>query len=236
MIRNLLVLSLLINALGFAFIAIYIANKGGIRFLVYSIIESNRRPIVSYHERTRWSYFMKTPTKSDDVIMIGDSLIELGEWSELFQDLRFINRGISGLTVRSLVSKAEDLKTLSGAKTLILIGINDIWQGRNLDDIKENYSELIDFVSQTSQLGQLYIISLLPVFHPNLIERNQDILELNQFLERKCKSEKLEFINIHGLFTNEHGLLKKSLSYDGVHLNGEGYYLLKEALQPYMQQ
>ena len=47
-----------------------------------------------YHQRL--THFKSLPQTKDDIVFIGNSITDGAEWSELFNDLRIKNRGISG--------------------------------------------------------------------------------------------------------------------------------------------
>ena len=58
--------------------------------------QTERKYSTYYYQRT--SLFEQLPTSSDDILFIGNSITDGGEWSELFQDPHVKNRGISGDT------------------------------------------------------------------------------------------------------------------------------------------
>jgi len=47
-----------------------------------------------YHQQ--WTLFKSLPQTRNNIIFIGDSITDGGEWSELFNDIHIKNRGISG--------------------------------------------------------------------------------------------------------------------------------------------
>mgnify|MGYP006140392103 FL=1 len=44
----------------------------------------------------RVAYFEALPEKKNAIVFLGNSITEVGQWSELFTDPNIINRGISG--------------------------------------------------------------------------------------------------------------------------------------------
>src|SRR5690606_2386392 len=71
-----------------------------------------------------------------DVAMVGDSITDHGEWTEMFPGENVVNRGISGDTTGGLLQR---LDTIAAEQVFVLIGINDILLGIDQDEIVANY-------------------------------------------------------------------------------------------------
>lgn len=71
--------------------------------------QTERKYSTYYYQRA--SLFEQLPTSSDDILFIGNSITDGGEWSELFQNPHVKNRGISGDTTwESMIESLSSLK------------------------------------------------------------------------------------------------------------------------------
>ena len=60
----------------------------------FSLFAQNGNHSTFYYQRV--SLFEKLPTSNEDIIFLGNSITNGGEWVELLNDERIKNRGISG--------------------------------------------------------------------------------------------------------------------------------------------
>ena len=67
-----------------------------------------------YHQR--WTLFQSLPQTKGDIIFIGNSITDGGEWSELFNDLRVKNRGISGDISAGVIKRIDEVVKRKPAK------------------------------------------------------------------------------------------------------------------------
>lgn len=68
----------------------------GLTYSLSTFGQTGRRYSTYYYQRV--SLFEQLPISSDDILFIGNSITDGGEWSELFQNSHVKNRGISGDT------------------------------------------------------------------------------------------------------------------------------------------
>lgn len=85
----------------------------------------------------------KTFSPTADVVMIGDSIIEGGLWSEIFPNIRISNRGIGGDRTDDVLGRMDPIFAVNAKKAFITIGINDIYSGRSTEFILHNYKDIV---------------------------------------------------------------------------------------------
>jgi lysophospholipase L1-like esterase len=105
--------------------------------------------------------------------------------------------------------------------------------------IQSNYSDIIDLIRKKCPDAQLYVQSNLPCDQSVSAELTNDVLvnhvrELNGFLQTQCAEKGATFINLYPLFEIEGKRLDPKLTYDGLHLNHEGYIVWTNAIQNVM--
>jgi lysophospholipase L1-like esterase len=183
------------------------------------------------------SSFFDTFGAHASVVMIGDSLTDGAEWREMFPGVTIVNRGIDGDTTAGVLRRMEGIKSVHAQKAFVMIGINDLGkEGRTVDAIFEDYRKI---VSQLEKSGmKVFIQSTLLCNEAkagwiSCAAIQGKIRELNGRLAALA-SRNVAFIDINAGLAGEGGL-KSGLTYDGVHLNGEGYLAWKREISKYLQ-
>jgi len=188
-----------------------------------------------YHQRV--THFRSLPQTAGDVIFLGNSITDGGEWSELFNDLRIKNRGISGDVSAGVLNRLNEVVQRKPAKVFLLIGVNDLSRNIPPDSVVKNIFLIADYLKQEAPATQLFVQSILPVNdafgkfggHTN---KGAQIRQVNETLKQNATAHSYTFIDLHSTFTDENGKLKKELTNDGLHLTGNGYLLWKHSIYP----
>ena len=98
----------------------------------------------SPHYFHRKEHFARMPKKADDVLFVGDSLVEHCEWAKLLEDSDILNRGILGDDTLGVLHRIEEtLKPIPPRKILLMVGINDLFQGVPENHIVENFEDIL---------------------------------------------------------------------------------------------
>ena len=191
-------------------------------------------PHTSYW-RERASFFQAFAAHAD-VAMVGDSLTDGAEWAEMFPGLRVVNRGIDGDTTRGVLDRVDGILAVHPKRVFVMIGINDFAdEHRTVDAVFRDYSVL---VSRLQQGGASVVVqSTLPCNAARAAWKsckavNPRIQQLNARLAALATGS-TRFVSLSALVAPDGGL-RDDLTFDGVHLNGRGYQLWKEAIAPFM--
>jgi len=183
------------------------------------------------------SSFFDTFGAHASVVMIGDSLTDGAEWGEMFPGTAIANRGIDGDTTGGVLKRMEGIKSVHARKAFLMIGINDFGkENRSVDVVFGDYAKI---VSQLEKSGmKVFIQSTLLCNEAkagwiSCAAIQGKILELNRRLAALA-SGNVAFVDVNAGLVGEGGL-KSDLTYDGVHLNGEGYLVWKREISKYLQ-
>jgi lysophospholipase L1-like esterase len=194
-------------------------------------VQAQRSPY--WNERTS---FFRTFGQHADVVMVGDSLTDAAEWREMFPQLSIVNRGIDNDTTDGVLARLDDIVAARPRLAFVMIGINDFSNAHaGVAGVLSNYRAI---VARLRQAGIKVIIeSTLPCNETlgkwkscNAI--NVKIRKLDEQLA-KLASADVAYADLAALLTDAHGV-KKEFTYDGVHLNGEGYRIWRDAIAHYM--
>ena len=114
-----------------------------------------------YHQRV--SLFRAMPQTKEDIIFLGNSITDGGEWSEQFADLRIKNRGISGDITIGVLNRLDEIYTRQPEKVFLLIGTNDLARNIPPDSVAGNIFRIAALVKKHSPKTTLYVQSIFPV-------------------------------------------------------------------------
>lgn len=190
-----------------------------------------------YHQRV--TQFNALPQTKGDIIFIGNSITDGGEWSEIFNDIHIKNRGISGDISAGVINRINEVAKRKPAKVFLLIGINDLGKGILPDSVVKNILFIADYLRQEVPSVKLYVQSILPVnaafgkFAGQTSKGNQ-IKQVNEKLLNESSAHQYKFIDLHSSFANSDDKLNAKYTNDGLHLLGEGYLLWKHIVFPYV--
>jgi lysophospholipase L1-like esterase len=188
----------------------------------------------------RATLFEVLPITSSDIVFVGNSITDGGEWWELFQTPGIKNRGISGDTSRGVYDRLAPIVGGKPKKVFLMIGINDLSRGLTIDSIARNVAMIVDRLQAESPATKIYIQSTLPVSdEKNMFQghsaRRADVAPLNELYKQLCIDRGLTYIDLYSHFVDPAtGKMNLNYSNDGLHLLGEGYILWGKIAAPYV--
>lgn len=190
-----------------------------------------------YHQRS--SLFQLLPQAKEEIIFLGNSITDGGEWAQLFVDARMINQGISGDISAGVLRRLDAVTNRRPAKVFLLIGTNDLARGVSADSVLKNMLLIADYIKQESPSTRLFVQSILPVNEVygkfgGHTKNTAIIQQLNIQLQANETAHHYQFVDLYSAFANENGRLRKELTNDGLHLLGDGYMLWKHLIYPYL--
>lgn len=191
--------------------------------------------------RQRASLFEQLPVCSDDIIMLGNSITDGGEWCELFADPHFKNRGISGDVIEGVKRRLSAITVGQPKKIFMMIGTNDLSRGYSNDYVIEGIREIVATIHRDSPRTRVYVQSILPV-NPAFKNfqshsgHSQDIVYINKALSEGAAQSGYTYIDIHSALVDSDGYMSKQYSNDGLHLLGTGYVVWRTKLLPYINE
>ncbi len=193
-----------------------------------------------WHQRV--SLFEQLPVTNEDILFVGNSITNGGEWAELFHDQRVKNRGISGDICMGVYDRLPSILSGSPSKIFLMIGINDLGRGTSPDSIVCQTDRILGKIQNESPETTIYLQSILPVnesfgmFEGHTRQR-EIIAPLNLRLKQLAEKRKVTYIDLYSHFvipgTNK---LNPTYSNDGLHLLGEGYIKWTELVKPYINE
>ena len=180
------------------------------------------------HRKSQFEQLMNN--ERYETMMLGDSITDEGQWDELLDNTKVQNRGISGDTTDGVLDRLNSIS--KGIKQVfIMIGVNDIMGGRDVDTIFSNYQKIIQTFKDKNI--KVYIQSTLYIGESRKANFNPKVEELNKRLEKYASENQITFINLNPIFAPQK-VLKKEFTSDDLHLNGTAYKLWTEQIRKYL--
>lgn len=203
------------------------------------IVFADRPAAHSTYYYQKKTLFESLPNTEGEIILIGDSMTDGGEWSELFGDSRVKNRGISADVTIGVLDRLEEATESAPAKIFILIGTNDLARGSSPAEVIKNISRIVTGINEKSPPTEVFVQSIFPVNdHYGMFgghtDKGDQIQTVNAALERGLGGN-YTYLDLYSAFTDGDQKLNIAYSNDGLHLNGEGYLLWASVLKEFMK-
>lgn len=204
------------------------------------------------YEKVERYRHLNTMVRPHAILFVGSSLMEQFPVNELLLDenLPYIiyNRGIGGYTTQELLQTLDAcVYDLRPDFVYINIGTNDL----NAPDYTEEgliarYREILAEIHTHLPKAKLRIMAYYPV-NPVVGEKNMymkealkvrtnaRILSANAAVEKLAAEVGALFINANAGITDDNGMLKAEYTIEGMHMYGDGYRPVLQALKPYLE-
>lgn len=239
----LVALSILLNLIFLLLGWILVQKKGGIPFLIRLLSQwrsSNFSPsgYQSPYYLHRNSQLQQLPIVPTDVVLLGDSITDEGEWAELLPCAPVKNRGISADTTQGLLNRLQPILESKPKVILLMIGINDLLNAqKSPEQVGSNYEKILSQVQQSTPETVVLAQSVLPV-SDRLIGRkcDREIRQLNYIIKNLAATFDYQYIDLFPCFADHNNQLDLQYTEDGVHLNGKGYQTWAKILTPYLRE
>lgn len=192
-----------------------------------------------YYQRA--TLFEVLPTSKSDIIFLGNSITNGGEWAELLRNPHAKNRGISGDTSQGVLDRLSTITKGKPSKIFLLIGTNDLSRGKSVDEVAKNVENIVERVKRESPATKLYVQSVFPVnpkFNKFLghMNRQKDIAALNAKIKAVAARHGVTYIDVYkSLVIPSTDVMNPEYTNDGLHLLGKGYQKWVEVLKPYLK-
>lgn len=201
---------------------------------------------LSYHYNERIAYFQELNKclKDGGIVFLGDSITEQFIVSEFFPEHYVINRGISGDTTDGVLKRLkESIYDIKPSTIFLLIGTNDLGNGKQPDYIIKNIDKIIIKIHEKLPDTKIFLESVYPVRkdgHNKIKNRmvgkrnNQSIDKINKGIIKISDKHQLTYIDVHSLLQDKYGKLKFEYTIEGLHLTSLGYTIIVKEISKYL--
>ena len=193
-----------------------------------SLSAQNNSRSTYWHQKQ--TLFESLPTSPEDIVMLGNSITDGGEWAEILDNVHVKNRGISGDTTDGVLQRLSSITDGKPSKLFLLIGINDFAQGVSGDSIARNIEKIVCRIKAESPETEVFVQSILPIsdeislFAGHKLHMSE-VAPTNAEIRAICERQGVTYVDLYSSFVTSNGKLDLRYSNDGLHLLGEGYKL-----------
>lgn len=170
-------------------------------------------------------------TQHAGVLMLGNSITHGVNWNELMGRTDIVERGIPSDIVEGFLSRLDYVFKLNPKVCFIMGGINDIYSGYSAETVFTEYVKLIRELQKHNIIPVIQSTLLVSEKWHNAHDKNPEVNKLNMMLRSYAEKNNLTFVDLNSKMT-QNGLLRNELTYDGLHLNANGYAIWREELDP----
>jgi lysophospholipase L1-like esterase len=199
------------------------------------------------------------PICREDIVFLGNSLIEGGKWDTYFPAVNeklaknggaIRNRGIIGDIAEGISDRLDEIAKGRPKKIFLITGANDVSHDLSVDSIVVLIDNLVKKIKKECPGSKLYLQSLLPINesfnrYKRLKGKTEMFSEINAELKTIARKERVTFINIYPLFLvggdadlnmpAKDQVMNPAISTDGLHLTEDGYAIWAKAIEKYVR-
>jgi lysophospholipase L1-like esterase len=214
---------------------------------IYEYLPNNNEHLIYHDDWGKNNYnkllsqFNSSPLNNRDIIFLGNSITAEGkDWSARLDNSIIRNRGIGGDTTDGVIARLGEIIASNPTAVFLLIGINDLYNNTiekpSVSYIADNIINIAKKIKYNSSNTKVYIQTLLPISKKKSYKYydlyNQSIKRINKIIIENQQKGLYSVIDLHSLFVDNKGQLRSDLTYDGLHLNEQGYLVWSNFIKP----
>ena len=183
-----------------------------------------------------WKSSLEKLNLKADICFFGDSITRGGDFQNCFPDKVVCNLGISGDNLSGMLERVDMIRFVSPKEIYLMAGINDLLAGNTSKVCIDKYHDLIKAICSQNPQARLFVQSVLPINNEKCKKNMsaQLIRDFNKSLEKICKEESVEYIDVFSLYEKD-GKLPEEYTVDGLHLYPQAYSIWMNKLQSYIK-
>lgn len=179
--------------------------------------------------------FRSLPNPEREICFLGDSITDGCEWRELTEISRVTNRGIGGDTAWGVLARLDEVTEGKPEKIFLMIGTNDMARGKTPAEVNDKIAEIIETIKRETPETTVYLQSVFPTNEDlGTSYSNDNVNPLNVMLKKLASVKGVTWVDVASVLKDERGKLKEELTEDGLHLNGQAYYLWYSVIRKYL--
>lgn len=181
----------------------------------------------------------------ENIVFVGDSITWMYDLKKYYPNRNVINSGVDGeFTYGVLNDMNNRIYRYNPSKVFILIGTNDIYKERTVDDIANNVNKIIRGIKKNRPYTQIYLESIYPVntvdsekIHMDIVKNrtNKLIQQINKKYKEISKKNNITYIDMYSKLLDKNGDLNINYTKEGLHLVDNGYKIVTKEINRYLK-
>jgi lysophospholipase L1-like esterase len=168
------------------------------------------------------------------ILLLGDSLIEYGDWSVLLPEYRTMNRGVAGETAGELAGRlGRELDSDRDPEHIVILsGTNDLLMGDG--GFPAVFETMLPLLRQLCPESSVTVVGLAPMTVPGFAPAR--IVQANRALAEAALAAACGFLDPAPAFALHcRPMGNPCFLMDGVHFSPHGYRVLAGAIREHLQ-
>ena len=186
--------------------------------------EGGRVNLYGWH---KGSIYRTIPFTVNQILMLGNGLVDRGEWRSLLEGFKVEARGIEGETLSDLAWRIDNAGKIRPAKIFLAAGGDDLLaENANVDEIWGQYTAIVAKLQKEMPKAKIYVHTVPPMAasREGAAQYNGRVKEFNSRI--KAAGEEFDYIcvDLAELLADENGNLDPVNTVDGYNLSVSGYF------------
>lgn len=193
------------------------------------------------NKTTNYEHLNNNYCKKNQIVFTGDSITEIFNINELFDDfckennIEIYNRGISGDTSNRLLERIDKtVINLEPKAVALMIGTNDFGCGADSEFVFCNIVSIVERIHKALPSTKIILECLTPV-NTNMYHfekaRASNIIKLNEHIREYAYKNGYALVDVYNKMIDSNGQLNKKYTYDGLHPNVFGFEIIANELK-----
>lgn len=179
----------------------------------------------------RYDVFKVLPVTEQSIVFMGNSITNMHDWFEAFDNPNVINRGCSGAVSSELIDNLESVLPGHPKKIFLMIGTNDLGSNglNTAAQVAAKVRTALNKCKKESPNTELYVQSILP--SKSGIRTLEVEKESNDSIKKICGEYGATYVD---LFDDLMDITTGALSADYLHLKASGYRIWCKRIEQYV--
>ena len=171
-----------------------------------------------------------------NIVMLGNSLTDYIEWTELLNRPDVANRGIGSDVTEGFIAKLTYIIKTKPQICFIEGGVNDLSKNISQEVIIKNLTSIIDTLQTNRIRPVLTTVTLVAEQYRNSVEFNRKIKELNKEIIKLAQEKNIKLIDLNQYVSTESFLIKDYAVNDGIHFTEKTYTIWKREVEKILKE
>ena len=165
-----------------------------------------------------------------NIVMLGNSLTEAGEWAILLQRRDVSNKGIGGHTTEDFINRIDRVLRLQPEICFIEGGINDLSRGIITEIIVRNLEIIVDTLQNNHTKPVLTTVSYVTEAYDRIKPLNDSVKALNELIFKLAERKNVPVLDLNGILSEGEFLKADYAHPDGLHFSDKAYVVWRDAV------
>ncbi len=178
----------------------------------------------------RFDSFTVLKIDTSDVVFVGNSITDMHDWAQAFDNPHFLNRGVSGALSSEILEHLDEVLKGRPKAIFLMIGTNDLGSGFAPEYVAGNVRLMMEKIQKISPSTKIYLESILPsTVGIRTLEAEK---RTNELIQQLASEYHVAYIDLwNPLFDI---CMNRTNTLDGLHLKASGYKIWCDLIAPYL--